>query len=79
MQILVELFLHLKAFAPTPTDLGPAPIEVPDGATARDVLGLLGVPETAEKVVLVDGLLRDPGEGLRAGETLTVFPPLNGG
>jgi len=77
MRIRVELFLHLKKHAPSQDS--PLDLEVPAGSTVGSALSRLGIPENTEKVVLVDGRVRDFSYALDEGETLTVFPPLEGG
>ena len=77
MRIRVELFLHLTKHAPSGDS--PADLDVPDGATVDSVLTRLGILGRVEKVVLVDGRVRDLSYTLAEGQTLTVFPPLEGG
>ena len=77
MRIRVELFLHLAKHAPSGET--PAQLDVPDGATVDSVLTRLGILGRVEKVVLVDGRVRDRSYALADGQTLTVFPPLEGG
>ena len=79
MEIRVELFLRFRDFAPAGSREGRGRLEVPEGATPADVLALLRIPPEARKVVLVDGRLQPPSTPLRGGQTLTVFPPLEGG
>ncbi len=77
MLVHVELFLHLRRYGPSGE--GPTQIELPPGTTVADLLARLGIPSTVKKVVLVDGRLRPAETQLEDGETVTVFPPLEGG
>jgi len=77
MRVQVELFLHLRRYA-LPGE-GPQEIELSDGATVGELVTRLGIPAGVQKVVLVDGRLRALDAPLREGETVTVFPPLEGG
>jgi len=77
MLVRVELFLHLRRFGPR--GAGPHEVELPEGATVADLLERLGIPTHVRSIALVDGRLRPGGEALREGETVTVFPPLEGG
>jgi len=77
MRVQVELFLHLRRYA-LPGE-GPQEVELPPGATLGNLLERLGIPAGVQKVVLVDGRLRASSEALEEGETVTVFPPLEGG
>jgi molybdopterin converting factor small subunit len=45
----------------------------------RHVVGRLGIPTDLERVTLVNGADATPETPLRAGDVLTVFPPLSGG
>ncbi|HSH69086.1 MAG TPA: MoaD/ThiS family protein [Deferrisomatales bacterium] len=77
MEIRVERFLHFRDREASPGE--PLLLELPTPASARDVLAHLGIPEQAPKVVLVDGRAYPLDAPLRDGQTVTVFPPLEGG
>ena len=79
MEIRVELFLHFRDRASTASPGEPVLLDLPAPATTRDVLARLGIPEQAEKVVLVDGQILPIDAPLGEGQTVTVFPPLDGG
>jgi sulfur carrier protein ThiS len=79
MEIFVELFLRFRKFSPTGSHDGPMRINVPGATTVVDLLDLLAIPDRAEKVVLVDGNVCSPGTELIEGQTVSVFPPLEGG
>ena len=79
MEIRVELFLHFRKPAAPGSPGEPVLLDLPSSATARDVLAHLGIPERVEKIVLVDGLTHPLDAPLREGQTVTVFPPLEGG
>ena len=79
MEIRVELFLHFRDRATTVPSGKPVVLDLPAPATVREVLAHLGIPEQAEKVVLVDGRMQPIDAPLRGGQTVTVFPPLDGG
>jgi len=77
MRVHVELFLHLRRYGSAAQ--GPREVELPTGATVADLLARLEIPPTVQKVVLVEGRLRPADAALRDGETVAVFPPLEGG
>jgi sulfur carrier protein ThiS len=77
MRISVRLFLHLKKYIPTGDGTGD--VDVPNGATVEAVLDQLGVPREMKKIILADGRHAVPSQPLREGQTLTVYPPLDGG
>ncbi|MDF1555579.1 MAG: MoaD/ThiS family protein [Deferrisomatales bacterium] len=79
MEIRVELYLHFRERDTEASPGEPVLVDLPSAASARDVLDHLGVPEQAAKVVLVDGRTQPLDAPLRDGQTVTVFPPLEGG
>jgi len=50
-----------------------------DGSTVKDVLSLLGIPETDAKIILVNGRAKKIDDELRAGDRLAIFPAVAGG
>lgn len=77
MKIRVESFATYREYTRTlPED---KLVDVPEGATVGEVLRLLGVPEDAPKILLVNGRARSPESRLAAGDHLVFFPPLEGG
>jgi sulfur carrier protein ThiS len=61
-------------------DLGPeGGLEVPEGATVRDALTLLQVPQDKPVVILVNGRSRRFEHGLQPGDRMVFFQPLEGG
>ncbi len=54
-------------------------VEIPNGATPRDVFKLLGVPEEKPKIILVNGRPQKEDCILKHGDHLVFFPPLEGG
>ena len=79
MEIRVELFLRFRRFRPTGAGDGPLRLDVPETSTVADLLDLLDIPDRVQKVVLVDGNVCSPGTVLTEGQSVTVFPPLEGG
>jgi molybdopterin converting factor small subunit len=79
VKVEVRLFATLVTFLPPHSRDGAAVLEVPDGATVRDVTQRLGIPADLARVVLVNG--RDVGveAPLAAEDIVTIFPPLAGG
>ena len=79
MRVEVRLFATLVSFLPPDSRDGAAILDVPDGSTVRDVVRRLGIPADIERVTLLNGATSAPEAPLRAGDILTVFPPLAGG
>jgi sulfur carrier protein ThiS len=52
---------------------------MPDGATVRDVLSRLQIPDDLASAAIVSGEATDTERVLAEGDRLTVVPPLAGG
>lgn len=79
MRVQIQLFATLARYAPEGSAPDAVHLEVPEGATAVLVLSRLGIPEGFECLMLVDGRDAEPGQVLRDGAVLSLFPPLAGG
>jgi sulfur carrier protein ThiS len=79
MQIHVVLHGGLSQYLPPGARNRRAAVELPEGATVRDALTRLGVPDDVPRILVLDGTLAAEGAVLRAGQSLGVFPPLAGG
>jgi molybdopterin converting factor small subunit len=77
VRIYVESHAGMREYT---AHLGPeGELEVPDGATVKDVLVLLQVPQDKPSVHLVDGRSRPYDYALHPGDKMVFFPPLEGG
>lgn len=54
-------------------------VELPEGATAGDLLTLLGISESSRALVVVDGRVLASDEKLKAGAPVGVFQAIGGG
>jgi len=79
MKIEIALYATLSQYLPPGAEQRKAVIAVPDGATARDVMAQLGIPQDHPNILLVNGKQAHPDTVVKDGETLAVFPPLAGG
>jgi molybdopterin converting factor small subunit len=79
VKVEVHLFATLASFLPPESRDGAVSLEVPDGSTVHDVARCLGIPNALDRVTLVNGRDVEPDRALRAGDVVTVFPPLMGG
>lgn len=77
MIITVKSYASMKGYS---VDL-PAGgrLEIPEGASVRDVLRRLNVPADLRKIILVNGRHRSEDHRLAQGDILVLFPPLEGG
>jgi molybdopterin synthase sulfur carrier subunit len=75
----VKLFATLRQYRPG-LGIGEAfPIELPDGASVRDLIQTVGLPQDEVKIVFVNALFREPAHRLADGDEVGIFPPVGGG
>jgi sulfur carrier protein ThiS len=83
MRIKLKLFAMLTERLPPGSVDHTTELEVPEGATARQVVERLHIPPELASLALVDGVhltRRQFAERtLHEGETLAIFPPIAGG
>ena len=79
MDIDLRLFANLTEYLPPGAEGRQARIAVPEGTTVAEVLDRLGIPRTLAKLIMIDGIHQPPDTVLRAGNVLSIFPPLAGG
>jgi molybdopterin synthase sulfur carrier subunit len=75
----VKLFASLRRYFPG-LGIGEAmEVELPDGATVREMLRHLRLPPDQVKVVFVNGIASTEERVLSDGDELGIFPPVGGG
>jgi len=80
MNIEVKLFSILARYLPPEADGRRVRLTVPEGTTVAQVLDQLGVPRQLAKLIVIDGVVHQKADMvLRAGNVLSVFPPIAGG
>ncbi|TYO97227.1 MoaD/ThiS family protein [Desulfallas thermosapovorans] len=79
LQVEVRVFSGLEKFLPGVGFGQPLPVELPAGATIRDLLHKIGVPEDQVFTVLVDGRHQTLDYTTTSGERISLFPPVGGG
>jgi len=79
MKVEIALYATLSQYLPPGAENRKAVIDVGDGATAREIMTLLGIPQDYPNILLVNGKQAHPQTVLKDGETLAIFPPLAGG
>jgi molybdopterin synthase sulfur carrier subunit len=83
MKIKLKLFAMLSERLPAGSENHTMELEVPEGATPRQVVQQLGIPPELATLTLLDGVhltQRQREERvLHEGETLAIFPPIAGG
>ena len=78
MKVQVKLYATLREHAGENSSAKRS-LELPDGATVRQALEHLKVPEDRVAFVFVNSTLRKLHEPLADGDELGVFPPIAGG
>lgn len=79
MKVDVALFAHLSSLQPDGRGGRRArSFDLPDGATVRTVIDLLGLPEEP-RILLLDGRHAKEDTHLTDGARLAIFPPVAGG
>lgn len=79
MRLTVKLFATLDKFRPDAAGGKPFELQVHDGATVQEVIGMLGLPDDVVRVVFVNGRARPRDWTLSDGDELGIFPPIGGG
>ncbi len=74
MKVKVKLFATLKQYGPEEQEL-----EIPDGSTVADLVGLLKIPREIPLLRIVNSLHVRPEHRLKDGDTVALFPPIAGG
>jgi len=79
MRIDLALFAYLSEYQPDGQGGRHArAIEVTEGSTVADLIGLLGLPDEP-RVVFVNGRHAPDDYELASGDRLAIFPPVAGG
>jgi molybdopterin converting factor small subunit len=79
MQVEVRLYAGMRAYAPHLLIGQPQIIEVPAGATGKDLVRVLGIPEDVPKILVINGRKEDLLHQLKEGDRIGIFPPVGGG
>lgn len=79
MRVELRVFSGLEKFLPHKRFGEPLGVELPGGATLRDLLQQTGIPEDQVFTILVDGRHQSLDYVLNEGERVSLFPPVGGG
>jgi len=79
MKVEVRLFATLQPYLPPGAHGDSISLEVPAGATVRDVVESLKIPSEVDCLTVVNGRDAAPELVLSPGDELAMFPPLSGG
>ena len=79
MKVEVALYATLSKYLPPGSEQRKAVITARAGATAREIMLQLGIPQEYPNILQVNGKQVNPDTVLKEGDTLAIFPPLAGG
>lgn len=80
MKVRLKLFATYRRFLPPANQGKSCELEIPDGTRVDDVLTRFNVPvQEGVSVILVNGRDAAPGQILKDGDVIAVFPALAGG
>ena len=79
MRVTVVCFGSLRDYLPPGASGNSVEVEVPDGATPKDLLDAIGAPERLLFAALVDGDHARLDQRLQEGTEVTLMPPFTGG
>jgi len=79
MKVDVRLFATLQPYLPAGTAGDGISLDLPAGATVRDVVESLKIPGELACLIVVNGRDAGPDQVLVPGDELAMFPPLSGG
>ncbi len=79
MKVEVKLFANFRDYLPPKSRSYAHLLDLDEGATIRQALEKLKIPFGLPMILLVNGIHKQAGEVLQAGDVLSVFPPVAGG
>jgi molybdopterin converting factor small subunit len=79
VRVEVRLFATLARYLPDDNQAGATFLDVAEDSTVADVALALGIPAGLSRIILVNDGDADEERRLRAGDVVTLFPPLAGG
>lgn len=79
MKVYVKLFALLRRHHPGPNRSEPLTVELPEGATAADLVPALSLPEKLVRHAFINNEQKTLGAPLADGDQVSLFPPVSGG
>jgi len=79
MHITLKLYATLRRYQPDLPRGASLSLDVPSGTTVHQLLSLVGIPERAALVALVNGKVQKMDYILSEGDAVDLFPPVAGG
>lgn len=79
MKVELCFYASFAARLPADRDGNSCLMEIDEGATVRQLLEKVGLPEDLPKLMFLNGLHAKYDDVLKQGDRLAVFPPIAGG
>lgn len=79
MKITVRLFTTLTSYLPPESDGTSFQAEIEAGATVHELIARVGIPARLPHIVMVNAHRVSPGNALKDGDTVSLFPAIGGG
>ena len=79
MKVKVKLYGTLSENFPDYQPSQGVEVEIPDRATAQDLLTLLGISESQRAVVIVDGRILKADDRMQDGVSVNIMQTISGG
>ncbi len=83
MKITLKLYAMLDRYLPDNAERHQTSLEMPDGATAQDLIEQFNLPPELTHLVLLNGIYLEPVERvntqLNNGDVIAIWPPIAGG
>lgn len=79
MKVYVKLFALLRQHHPGPNRSIPLEVELPDGATAADLVPALQLPQALVRHAFINNEQKTLDTLLTDGDHINLFPPVTGG
>jgi sulfur carrier protein ThiS len=79
MKTRVRLYGTLKGTFPEHAQSEGIELEIPEGATASELLTLLGISASSRALVVIDGRILASDDTLKAGAPVSIFQAIGGG
>jgi molybdopterin converting factor small subunit len=77
MNITLKLYTVLREYMPE--DLKDNSLSIPDNSKVVDVINMLKIPDDLPKIILINGVQKNPKSEISDGDELSIFPPISGG
>jgi len=79
MKVYVKLFALLRQHHPGPNRSEPLAVELPEAATAADLIPALHLPDQLVRHAFINNEQKTLDTALNDGDKINLFPPVSGG